>query len=179
MYGFAYIWNNTENVEWKSFCMQFKQRLIDVFAQSWTASIGNSGTLCTYSLFKSSFGYESYLDKLSSTYRYAFTRLRLSSHELRVETGRYGINRTERNQRYCTFCDVLDLEDEYHFILIYPIYNDLRRKYIKRFYYVRPSMFKFIELMKCQQYGVLSNLGKFIYQALNLRQSRVVAIVDQ
>lgn len=178
-YGFGYIWNDTENVEWKPFCMQFKQRLIDEFAQSWTESIGNSGTLCTYSLFKCSFGYETYLDKLSRTYRHALTRLRLSSHQLRIEAGRYGVNRTERNQRYCTFCDRLDLEDEYHFIIICPTYNDLRHIFLKRFYYVRPSMFKFIELMNCQQYRVMLNLGKFIYQALQVRQSRIVATVGQ
>lgn len=62
-YGYGFIWNNPDNTEWKAFHMQFRQRVIDEFAQSWNASVSNSGSLCTYKLLKTSFGYETYLDK--------------------------------------------------------------------------------------------------------------------
>ncbi len=176
-YGYSFIWNNPENVEWKNFHMQFKQRVIDEFTQSWNATLINSGSLCTYSLFKCSIGYETYLDKLSCKLKTAVTRLRMSSHELRIETGRYGNNRIERNQRHCTLCNLLDLEDEYHFILICPRYHDLRQLYIKQYYRVRPSMFKFIQLMQCQQYSVMHRLGKFIYHASLIRQAAVTITV--
>lgn len=42
------------------------------------------------------------LNVLPSTLRNSLSRLRLSSHKLRIETGRYAQNRIERNQRYCT-----------------------------------------------------------------------------
>lgn len=40
-----------------------------------------------------------------------------------------------------------DTEDEYHFVLICPFYNDLRQMYIKRYLYTRRSMYKFIYLL--------------------------------
>ena len=52
----------------------------------------------------------------------------LDAHSLRIHTGRYATNNTPRNERYCMFCNSLDLEDEYHFILICPCYIDIRKK---------------------------------------------------
>lgn len=43
-------------------------------------------------------------------------------------------------------CDSADVEDEYHFILIYSSYNDIHRHYLEQYY---PSVFKFIQL--CSQ----------------------------
>ena len=52
--------------------------------------------------------------------RSVLTKLRLPSHKLRIETERYNRNRTDRELRYCTLCNVNDVEDEYHFLLICP-----------------------------------------------------------
>ena len=49
--------------------------------------------------------------------------------------------------RKCTLCNSGDIEDEYHVTLICPHFNDLRTKYAKKYYYVRTSMAKLIELM--------------------------------
>ena len=43
------------------------------------------------------------------------TRIRLSSHNVCIESGRYyGINRNNRN---CSMCDLNVVEDEFHSIL--------------------------------------------------------------
>ena len=47
--------------------------------------------------------------------RKAMSQLRLSSNSLYVETGRYSRQRIDRSQRYCTFCNSQDIEDEFHF----------------------------------------------------------------
>ena len=52
------------------------------------------------------------VSNLSKPYSYAFSRLRLSSHSLPIETGRW--NGTKREFRLCTVCDVPG--DEKHFI---------------------------------------------------------------
>ena len=44
-------------------------------------------------------------------------------------------------------CDSEDIEDEYHVTLVCQQFKDLRTKYINKYYYTRPSMLKFIELM--------------------------------
>ena len=85
----------------------------------------------------------------------------MSSHTLRIHTGRYGIDRVNRNERYCNFCNTHDLEDEYHFLLICPSYNDKRKQYIKRYYYVKPRVNKFLELLNISNKNILKKPSLF------------------
>jgi len=38
----------------------------------------------------------------------------VSSHSLRIQTGRYGNDRLPRNERICVYCDLNDIDDELH-----------------------------------------------------------------
>ena len=169
-YGFAEIFN--ENcVDAKVFPIIFKRRVIDTFIQEWTATLERSPVLFNYKNFKLNFGYESYLDILPRKYRYYFCRLRLSVHPLRIQTGRYNRNNTPRDQRYCLCCNTFDIEDEYHFICVCSCFNSLRMQYLKKCYYVRPSVFKFIDLLSTQNKSILIKLSKYIHESLSLRNA--------
>ena len=98
----------------------------------------------------SEFGFKTYLDIiLIAKYRYALTRLRTSSHRLAIETGRWTKpHSTPRFERHCQLCNTL--EDEFHFMLECPLYRDLRVKYIRKYYWNRTNMHKFIELVKSE-----------------------------
>ena len=100
-------------------------------------------------------------------------KLRLSSHQLLIETGRYSQNRTERAQRLCTLCDRSDVEDEYHFVIICPLYSHLRVSYIRPYYYKKPSVYKFVQLMQSDNLSILRNLGKYLQVAFSLRKSHI------
>jgi len=89
--------------------------VLDNFKQALWQNICNSGTLCTYKYLKTSLSIEAYLDILPKKLRKAMSQLRVSSHSLYVETGRYTRQRIDRSQRYCTFCNNQDIEDEFHF----------------------------------------------------------------
>jgi len=41
----------------------------------------------------------------------------------------------DRNQRFCNNCSKHTVEDEYHFMLECSKYNDLRKEYIKTYYW--------------------------------------------
>jgi len=99
------------------------------------------------------------------------TRFRISSHSLRIETGRNKKNKIDRNERYCIYCGSRDIEDTYHFICICPCYSTLRSKYIDQFYFVRPSVFKFNLLLGTTNKHDLSNLAKYIKFSLDIRKS--------
>ena len=71
-------------------------------------------------------------------------------------------------------CNLHDIEDEFHFILKCPLYDELRKKYIKKFYYVKPSVFKLVQLLNVKNTRELSNLGKFLEYATNLRKSHTL-----
>jgi hypothetical protein len=69
-----------------------------------------------------------YFPKLHNCFTFVMlnncNKMRLSSHNLAVEQGRYyNVNRNNRN---CKFC-IDDMEDEMHFILLCPMYTNLRK----------------------------------------------------
>lgn len=67
----------------------------------------------------------------------------------------------------------IDIEDEFHFVLKCPLYSDLRKKYIKPFYYKKPSVFKLVLLLSTQNIKELCNLGKCLYTAFEIRNTLV------
>ena len=82
--------------------------------------------------------------RIPCIYRTCISKIRLSSHNLAIEMGRYsGIS---RNNRTCKFCNI-DIEDEFHFILKCPLYKGFRKFLIKPYYWKKPSMYKYIQLL--------------------------------
>ena len=45
----------------------------------------------------------------------------------------------------CPLCQT-DVKEEYHFILKYPFYSDLRKVYIEQYFWKRPSVYKLIQI---------------------------------
>ena len=169
--GFQYVWINPYCIDPHTFVMDFKNRLIDCFKQKWYADITDSRILYYYKHVKTTFGYEHYLDKIvNPKLRSVLTKLRISAHNLRVETGRYGRNRLERNERKCLICaNSNDIEDEYHFIILCNVYNDLRVKYLPSYLYTNPSVHKFVNFFNtCNKNNIL-RMSKYIKEATERR----------
>ena len=170
-FGFSNVLHDNSLVNINLFPNIFKQRVIDTFIQEWFGSLRNSSVLDRYSLVKSMFTYELYLDILPNNLRIFYTRLRLSVHPLRIQTGRYGRNFIPREERHCLCCKQSDLEDEFHFICTCPCYTELRKKYINKRYYNRPSVFKYLELLHTTNRKSLIKLASFIKEALKVRNT--------
>ena len=64
-----------------------------------------------------------------------------------------------------------DKEDEVHFVLICPVYNDFRSVYISRYFTVNPSVYKFIQLLNSDRRSVLRKLAIFCIVAFKRRDS--------
>ena len=97
-------------------------------------------------------------------YKVALSRFRTSSHDLRIETGRY--DNIPQEQRLCNSCNMEKVEDEFHFLLVCPKYRDLRCKYFKRYFCHWPTIHKFETLMSSTSNEVLNSIAKYIYYAL-------------
>ena len=94
------------------------------------------------------------------------TKYRLTAHKLSIETGRY--YNAPRENRICPLC-LTDEEDEYHFIFICPFYIDLRKLYIKQYFWKRPSVYKLIQLFTSENVKELNGLGLYLHKAEKLR----------
>jgi hypothetical protein len=140
-YGFSDIWLNPYHVDPKWFISCFKQRVIDCFCQKWFEDIKKNSVLNTlYVNIKTSFDQAFYLKKnFSKSTRKRLTGIRISSHNLRIHSGRYGRDSLPRENRKCQICNSQDIEDEFHFIIVCK-YENTRKKYVKKFNWNKPSM---------------------------------------
>ena len=87
------------------------------------------------------------------------------SHRLEIEAGRWvRPNRVAVDERKCTFCQTI--EDEYHFVIECALYSQLRKQYIPRYFWNRPSMFKFTELINTTNVNTVRKLSIYIYKAI-------------
>ena len=146
--------------------------MIDNFNQEWRESMQSNGVLTVYKHLKQQFEYEHYLDIVTNkSLRSCVTRMRVSGHKLRIETGRYGPQRVIREERHCIICTntMRDIEDEFHFILKCDCYRDIRKRYISNYYTRSPSMWKLLKLLSSKNELVLKNLCTFITKATEIR----------
>ena len=169
IYGFGNVWEaqGVQNV--KFFLEIFKQRVKDTFIQEWHSRLENTTRARTFT-YITRFDYQPYLDILKvKKFQTSLSRLRLSSHRLEVETGRW--TKPEKitfDNRKCMFCNTL--EDEFHFVLKCDLYKDLRKTYIAKYFWGRPNMLKFIELLSSDRKSTICKLGIFVEKAFKLRK---------
>ena len=121
--------------------------------------------LRTYKLFKLSYCLEPYLNSTLS--RKTFTnlaRFRLSSHNLKIETGRHEKPKVPPENRICTKCNSNEIEDEMHCLLSCNSNNSARNILFSR---ICPKIVNFSNLSKKSQFVViLSNKDPEIMHAL-------------
>ena len=55
------------------------------------------------------------------------------------------------------------VEDEFHFILVCPIYNGYRLPFLKKYYWEKSSMFKLLQLFHSENFTELCNLGIYVH----------------
>ena len=71
-------------------------------------------------------------------------------------------------QRKCQICDI-EIEDEFHFMFVCPLYNADRTKLLPRYYRINPSMQKFINLMNETNARLTNRVAKFVYKSFKTR----------
>jgi len=135
--------------------------------QKWYNFIANSSKANYYRSFKINFTIEKYLS-LPTYLRFGLSRLRCSSHQLKIETGRWTRPPIPPANRICSNCDLHLVEDEYHFILICPKYSNIRINYIDQRFWQTPTLYKFERLMSGKYYY---NIAQFILKANGIRSS--------
>ncbi len=106
---------------------------------------------------------EYYLSHLNDNITYNLLKFRTANHKLPVETGRY--TNTPYEERKCIFCPH-QIGDEFHYIMECQHFVQERRKYIKPYYFNRPNMYKYKQLMTNKNINVLNKLSLFVKQIM-------------
>ena len=163
-YGFGHVWVNQGVGDEQAFYKCFLQRQKDMYQQSFTEKVNGYSKTRLYRHIYEIYQIPFYIECVYNIrYRQAITKLRTCNHRLYSETGRWRRPPVPFDERICSLCDVL--EDEYHFVLICGKFTTLRRKYIQKYYYTRPSMEKFVSLLNSKKKRQIHNLGIFLYKA--------------
>ena len=119
----------------KAWCdvKEIENRLIDNYVTKCKSTIEKTPKLRTYIMFKDIFEPETYMIKcMSRRRRSRMSQLRTRSLPLEIETGRHvpifdktlkKNRKRTANERLCELCRLNDIENEYHFLCVCPVYN--------------------------------------------------------
>lgn len=167
--GFYEVWIAQSVGNDNVFLNILRQRLNDNFVQNWHSRLVESRRSIFYREIVVNFAFQEYFESINiCKYRNTMSRLILSSHNLAVESGRWHKPQSiPFNDRKCSVCHIL--EDEYHLLLECSIYKDIRIKYINKYFWNRPNMFKLKELFTCRNDETIRKLSVFIYKAFEIR----------
>ena len=159
--------------------ISFKNKVINDYKMYWKHSLGDvdkkEGKLSTYRHIKTSFHFENYLHDIKhKEHRIIYTSLRISSHQLAIERGRYSNPPVPREHRLCSVCNNQEVEDEKHFLIECNTYKDDRHNMIHQIGLVYPHFTnlcdtnKFLYLMTAEG-KICQTVAKFCHAANKLR----------
>ena len=113
---------------------------------------------------------KNYFSVLPKSLWVPFCKFRTTNHRLPIEFNSWNNFFKPRSDRLCNICNSKDIGDEYHYIMKCSAFKDLREIYIPNYYRTKPSVFKFVDLMKTNKKKILFKLTVFIKEILNLFQ---------
>ena len=157
----------------------------DRFIRDWKADIESQRKMRFYNQVKVSFGQEPYLNLQNKLARTNIAKLRSSSHDLRIEKGRYTKDPSRTSTRVCNFCcdpdlvsgfeslpftatEVPIIESEEHFLTTCPRYHTARSKLSDNLK----------SLLMLQEYGIimssshLPEFGRFLNHCQRIRNPK-------
>ena len=167
-YGFGHVWfqQGVGNID--LFLREFRQRLEDTARQTCLASIRES-SLTMYASYKHTLDAELYLTIKIRKHRVHLARLRTGSNSLAVNRLRGRIARNERHCKYCLNLNIEQLEDEYHVVMVCPLYHDIRQRYLSDAVH-NTCLYRYIELMSTTDTSLLARLSIFTYHCMKLHK---------
>ena len=150
------------------------RRKLDIFYQNAFSQLGDpSSKLRTYGKIKTESGFEGYLNHIPVKDRTAFTKLRLSNHQLMIEKMRHQVPKPPEGNRRCPFCPGL-VEDEVHFLLTCPTFAVHRTPLMLLATNTIPEYNtfgdteKFVTLMT--DFNIIKTTAKYIRTAFEVRE---------
>ena len=151
--------------ECNNFLRTFKNRLMQ-FGHNCLENMITDSRKCEmyskFALFEEVSIIPSYISmRLSIACTRNIARFRCRNHKLLVERGTWMRPILHRNDRTCPVCH--EIEDEYHYVLVCPLFSSLREHYIDKKYWHVPTMSKFVTFMNGSQsdmYGLHHFLRK-------------------
>ena len=102
-------------------------KLTENMYELWDQEIILNKKLEIFNMVKESHDPDFYINGIEDRYsRKYLAMLRLSTHPLKIEIGRY--HNISRQNRTCDYCNLNDIENEIHFMTCCTLYSNIRNK---------------------------------------------------
>ncbi len=111
--------------------------------------------------------------------RKCMTKLRISTHNLKIERGCYAIPQIPAESRICMLCTNQEVEDEFHFLLKCPVYNEERVNLMSSVAFQVPNFpnldeyDKFMYLLSCAD-NIALLTAKFVQKCFTKRENAIM-----
>ena len=120
----------------------------------------------SYLEIKESWTQEKYISILDDKKAIELFRFRTTNHRLpAVETGRF--YNIDYKDRICHQC-FRDIGDEFHYLLVCPVFNKERKRFIKRQNIKHPNMLTYKNIMLSSNAKLLNNLSLFVKHIMEI-----------
>ena len=154
-----------------------------LFIAHWKQNILNQSKLRFYSKVKTEFGEEAYLNLQNRAHRTQISKLRSSSHDLNIETGRYGAKSLIASNKACRFCCEDDrilhleqlpffeptiIESEDHVLTTCPMYDPIRSALSDNL----KSLLMLHEYKLIMSSNHAKEFGKYVHECFKLRNPK-------
>ena len=164
--GNANFWYEQDSFVPKSFMKNVVVLHLEIqFVEWWEAEIYRNRRCTAYRIIKDKFVYEPYLSTSNYLDRRALSKFRSGSHTLPITKGRYKEGGGGVDVK-CKLCNNGDICDEFHVLFTCEHFADQRKKYLKKYYIVKPNTFKMYCLFNSYRNDT-HNLAKFIRHILS------------
>ena len=158
--GLDQAWETQHIGNTNKFMPPFKDSIVRIFTQRWRQDIESSSKLRTYSLAKKSLCVEPYILNIKGNHLITvMTRYRMSSHDLKIERGRYNNPITPINQRICTRCESNEIDD----CNAMNNERDILLNSVAGIINMQPTNDMFLQIMPSRDITVVKSLAKIIY----------------
>ena len=155
--------------------LKIKKLVREHYSSIWQRELMNCSKAEFLRQFKNKIRQEKYLSIINNrNLRVILTKFRLSDHGLNTEEGRH--KNIKRQERFCPCCSLnKQIENETHFLLECPYYNNLRQGFMvnltgHNFSTDSPASPKYTEfLFTSEELSILIPLANFIKSALTER----------
>jgi len=177
---FQEVWNNQGGTQVNALLRKLCARMKNIYRFHWTVNVHRAdphNKLRTYMKFKRQFKVENYLNCFrQANARKMFTRLRISAHDLKIESGRYQQPKILVEERLCGSCNAID--DEFHFVMKctnHVLFSRVRTKFLndvsllKHDFVCQTDQEKFIQIMSAEDENMCKLTEKYIVKMIGFR----------
>ena len=154
-----YMFDNVTKECRNWFKKSIKDRLEELYAKIWSDTVFNNDACINYRAMTLVKRTQNYVLKLPKYYVYAMCKLKCVNHHMPHLIGRYA--KSSIDDRKCKICQLNEVGDEFHYLFNCTFFSAQRARYMMRYYYTRPNMYKMTQLFESSDFTEMLNLAKF------------------